>query len=393
MGAARGPTPPTLATMGIGSWGGGIVLGLVAVLWLVYLIPSWAKRQQYLATERNAVRLQQTLRILAQTAELPEEIRVEANAKSVATAQKILRSEESKREAIRRAQEAARQRAITRELAATAPALRAADSEPALAARRLRRTRLFSTLVLVAGVTLFVVGATGLGWLLAVAGAVAAAGSVVVLTQLAAVSKARARRAIAQPSQTTAPVAQPFHDFAPRDLADDDSQDHADAETERTARQWTPVAMPRPLYLRRGGARALARSSAVASSPTSAADADALREAATRSAEVLRGQQEAARQEAQRQALREVARAEAALQSHHDEAERPAAARETARERLVRREPEVATVSAAAAPVPTVPAPPAPALAQSRFARMGYVDEESLEELRIDEILQRRRAV
>jgi len=58
--------------MDIGSWGGGLVLALVAVLWLVYLVPTWQRRREYLATERNAVRLQQTLRILAQTAELPE---------------------------------------------------------------------------------------------------------------------------------------------------------------------------------------------------------------------------------------------------------------------------------------------------------------------------------
>ena len=62
--------------MDIGSWGGGLVLALVAVLWLVYLVPTWQRRREYLATERNAVRLQQTLRILAQTAELPEEVRV-----------------------------------------------------------------------------------------------------------------------------------------------------------------------------------------------------------------------------------------------------------------------------------------------------------------------------
>jgi hypothetical protein len=386
--------------MGIGSWGGGVVLGLVAVLWLVYLIPSWAKRQQYLATERNAVRLQQTLRILAQTAELPEEVRVEANAKSVASAQKVLRSEEAKREAIRRAQEAARQRAITRELAATAPVLRAADSEPALAARRLRRTRLVSTLVLVAGVTGIVLGIAVVGWLVAVAGAVAAIGSVVVLTQLAAVSQARARRLSAQPAWSgAAPVAQAFQDFSPQLDGHNSSQaqDPAATSAERSARQWTPVPLPRPLYLRRGTARAFARSSAVAGSPTSAADSDALREAATREAEALRAQQDAARLEAQRHALREVARAEAALQARRELDAQPS-----------RR--SVAAVPAAAAPVSLTPAAAAPVAAapvvsapvgsapvgsapQSRFARMGYVDESALEDLRIDEVLQRRRAV
>lgn len=379
--------------MGIGSWGGGIVLGLVAVLWLVYLIPSWAKRQQYLATERNAVRLQQTLRILAQTAELPEEVRVEANAKSVASAQKILRSEEAKREAIRRAHEAARQRAITRELAATAPALRAADSEPALAARRLRRTRLVSTLVLLLGVVAVVAGLAGVGWPIAVAGAVAVVGSIAVLSQLAAVSAARARRAPVSVVADVAPEAQAFQDFAPRQTAvDEGGQDHARSASESSRRQWTPVAMPRPLYLRRGTARALARSSAVAGSPTSAGDSEALLAAAAAAAEELRETQEAARLEAQRQALREVARAEAALQSHRDGEWRGAVASPSvvgfapAGRRVA-----PAAAAPAAAPAASAPAPAAPAA--SRFARMGYVDEGSLEELRIDEVLQRRRAV
>src|SRR6188474_857237 len=54
-----------------GAVGGGVLLALAAGLWLVYLIPSWLRRREYLATERNAVRLQQTLRVLAETAEVP----------------------------------------------------------------------------------------------------------------------------------------------------------------------------------------------------------------------------------------------------------------------------------------------------------------------------------
>lgn len=395
--------------MGIGSWGGGIVLGLVAVLWLVYLIPSWAKRQQYLATERNAVRLQQTLRILAQTAELPEEVRVEANAKSVATAQKILRSEESKREAIRRAQEAARQRAVTRELAATAPVLRAADAEPALAARRLRRTRLVSTLVLVASLIAFVAGIVGLpsAWLLLVAGTIAGAGSVVMLGQLSAVSRARARRARVAPAVTASatPVAQAFHDFAPSQAADGavaEAQDPAGSRSETASRQWTPVAMPRPLYLRRGSARALARSAAVAGSATNAADAAALQEAAAASAEALRQEQarrqeqEAASQDAQREALREVARAEAALQAQRSARSAGSvgsagSAGSVGSDGSARDAPVVAAV--AADPEPSVaPAAEAPA-ATSRFARMGFYDEGEIEQLSLDDVLQRRRAV
>ncbi|RKR75127.1 hypothetical protein [Frondihabitans australicus] len=378
--------------MGISSWGGGIVLGLVAVLWLVYLIPSWAKRQQYLATERNAVRLQQTLRILAQTAELPEEIRVEANAKSVASAQKILRTEEAKREAIRRAQEAARQRAITRELAAAAPALAVAASAPALAARRLRRTRLVATLVLAVSIALVVVGALHFAssWLMVVAAAVAGVGSIAVLGQLAAVSRARARRAAdtgsaARPSVAAAPVAQAFQDFAPSSTSSEVQDPGVSSADTDSSREWTPVPMPRPLYLRRGSARDFARSSAVA--PTSSGDADALRAAAERSAEALRQAQERARLEAQRQALREVARAEAALDAQREAAVVEARGVSRDEKAVVGRVSHPAPAASAPAPVVTSPSPTSP------FARMGYLDEGETQELRLDEILQRRRAV
>jgi hypothetical protein len=394
--------------MGISSWGGGIVLGLVAVLWLVYLIPSWAKRQQYLATERNAVRLQQTLRILAQTAELPEEIRVEANAKSVATAQKILRTEEAKREAIRRAQEAARQREITRELAAAVPAADAASRQPALAARRLRRTRLGATVVLAVAVVLVVVGGMHIAaaWPMVVAAVVAGAAAVAVLGQLAAVSRARARRAVAiAPGASAMPkVAQPFQDFAFSSAAGaattaaasagegraQDARGDIDDQAETdSSRSWTPVAMPRPLYLRRGSARALARSSAAG--PTTTGDTDALRAAAERSALALREAQERARLEAQRQALREVARAEAAL-----EAQRTRGA-STRSERVREAAPQPAFFidgsPAGDTARASAPANAAPAAAASPFARMGYLDDGETQELRLDEVLQRRRAV
>ena len=57
--------------------GGGtaILVALAAGLWLVYLVPMRRPRSEYLSTERNALRPQQTLRIMAQTAELPEAVR------------------------------------------------------------------------------------------------------------------------------------------------------------------------------------------------------------------------------------------------------------------------------------------------------------------------------
>jgi hypothetical protein len=348
--------------MNIESWGGGVVLALVAALWLVYLVPTWQRRREYLATERNAVRLQQTLRILAQTAEVPDEVRVEANARSVADAQKILRHEEARREALRRAHEAARQRAVTRELAAAAPVLRAADRDPALAARRLRRSRLVSTVVLALSVVA-VVGGVAAGptssWVLVVAGLVFGAGAVAMLTQLAAVSRARARRAV------VTPVAQPLKDFS--DVLGAGvvvSHDEVPAES----RSWTPVPVPKPLYLRRGRQRPTPASTA----HDAAAE---LQRDSRRSVEALRA--------AQHDALREAARAEAALQS-------------TRRASTTTSAPPA---TAAPDPAPAVPAeearvePVAPPRPPSRFARMGIIDDLPESDFSLDEALQRRRAV
>ena len=376
------------------SWGGGLVVLLVAALWLVYLVPTWHRRRQYLATERNAVRLQQTLRILAQTAEVPEQVRIEANAKSVAVAQRVLAAEEAKRQAIRRAHEAARQREVTRELAAAQPVLRAADRDPVLAARRLRRSRLVATLVLVASGALVVLGLTDLAstWVALVAGLLFGAGSVAVLGQLAAVSAARARR---QAEQRQAPEAQPFRDFAEGDEASAGGA----GEAEQESRTWTPVPVPKPLYLRRGRQGAAASTAPATEVPPTPGPgggrphltvvppprdhAAELREVAARDLAALR--------QAQRSALRDAARAESAL----EQARRAAA--------------QGASVSAPApAPAQEAPARPAPEstasertaserqappAAPSRFARMGIVDDLGEAGFSVDEALRRRRAV
>jgi len=350
--------------MNIESWGGGVVLALVAALWLVYLVPTWQRRREYLATERNAVRLQQTLRILAQTAEVPDEVRIEANARSVADAQKILRHEEARREALRRAHEAARQRAVTRELAAAAPVLRAADRDPALAARRLRRSRLVSTVVLAVSVVAVVGGvAAGLtsSWVVVVAGLVFGAGAVAMLTQLAAVSRARARRAV------VAPVAQPLKDFSG---VMGDGVAVRDDEASAESRLWTPVPVPKPLYLRRGRQRPAPATSADAASAEDAAAE--LQRDSRRSVESLRS--------AQHDALREAARAEAALQS-------------TRRASVARTAPP-APVAAPAVPAEEARVEPvAPPRPPSRFARMGIIDDLPQSDFSLDEALQRRRAV
>jgi len=110
--------------------GGGVLLAVAAALWLVYLVPNWLRRSEYLATERNAVRLQQTIRVLAETAETPEAVRLETAAKARALEANLRRQQ--------------------RPGAVGAPATLQDPSDPRLlAATRMRRARIGTTVAIV----------------------------------------------------------------------------------------------------------------------------------------------------------------------------------------------------------------------------------------------------
>lgn len=375
----RGNRRPYRVRMaGIGSWGGGIVLLVAAVLWLVYLMPSWAARRQYLATERNAIRLQQTLRILAQTAELPDEVRIEMNAKSLAQAQRVARSEEAKRTAIVRAHEAARQREITRRLAEQAPVLERASAVPALTAMRMRRSRLgatlFGTLGIVVALVVFV-AAPSL-WLVGVAGLVAAGGSAAVLAQLHQVATARKQRLAAGETGATraSRPATAWTDPAPPLSTEQPAAPAAD-------RSWTPNHVPKPLYVE--------RPSAPAASPESSAElaarlkervAAAKAEAEAEAAAIRAGESDPslARVSRMRPELEEAA----ASLSAHDQGRLA--------ERLGLRAP---AAPAAAAAAPAADEPAAPAGPPSKWAGMGVLDDDAYQQADLDAIMRRRRAV
>lgn len=379
----RGNRRPYRVRMaGIGSWGGGIVLLVAAVLWLVYLMPSWAARRQYLATERNAIRLQQTLRILAQTAELPDEVRIEMNAKSLAQAQRVARSEEAKRTAIVRAHEAARQREITRRLAEQAPVLERASAVPALTAMRMRRSRLgatlFGTLGIVVALVVFV-AAPSL-WLVGVAGLVAAGGSAAVLAQLHQVATARKQRLAAGETGATraSRPATAWTDPAPPLSTEQPAAPAAD-------RSWTPNHVPKPLYVE--------RPSAPAASPESSAElaarlkervAAAKAEAEAEAAAIRAGESDPslARVSRMRPELEEAA----ASLSAHDQGRLA--------ERLGLRAPAApAAAAAAAAAAPAADEPAAPAGPPSKWAGMGVLDDDAYQQADLDAIMRRRRAV
>ncbi|MBF9336386.1 large exoprotein, partial [Microbacterium lacticum] len=78
--------------------GGGVIVLVAVVLWLVYLLPSWQGRHQFNAAERNAVRLNQALRILAETSETPQEVRLELNARTALAQQRLARQAQAERE-------------------------------------------------------------------------------------------------------------------------------------------------------------------------------------------------------------------------------------------------------------------------------------------------------
>lgn len=330
-----------------------LVLGLVALMWIGLLIPGLVRRRNESASERYAVRLQQTIRAMAETAEAPAVLELEASARGVRAQRRALdrhrkaieraererarvdaerreleselavararaelqdqehraahlraasqdltdsRSQEEpmtaqidpqRREAAARARAASRRRAEEEASARTASerwangasgALRAeerrhTDEAPLIsapmrnvAADRRRRGRLASTstgaigiLVVVAGVLL------GGNWPLIVAGTALVVGAAWMLNRLARVSSAAAARSSAERaplhSSPTTPRAnapeRPDHDLDVNLLS-------APVPVASTASPaaWTPVPVPKPLYLDRATAAEVAEEAA-----------------------------------------------------------------------------------------------------------------------------------
>jgi hypothetical protein len=330
--------------MNVNPLGSSAVLVLAAVLWFVYLIPTWLRRREYLATERNAVRLQQTLRIMAETAQVPQEVHAESSARAVAAQQRILRKEQQVEHVITKAQEQLAARAAARRLAQARPLITAAARTSPDAARRLRRSRAATSLVLLAAL---IAAGVGIGPALAgsaallVGALVIAAASLALLQLMARV--ARSRRELAR-SLAVAPVvrARQSHIEQPRQ--------EAPAHT-----GWTPVPLPKPLYL--------SAPSLLPDTRRAAASAGSGLVAAA-SAEESRQHGLEGRERELRELREATAKAEQALR------EAQIAANVTP---IIRAEAEE----------------PAP----SRFARMGLVDELDASVTDLDAVLRRRRAV
>lgn len=246
-----------------GMLSGGVVIAVAAALWLAYLLPAWLRRREYISTERNAVRLQQTLRILAETAEVPQQVRVEATAREVAVQQRILRKEEERmlaeaaaradaEVALRRAEAAVAAVALeTLTPERAAPQAVAVLGEARARSRRIRRGRAATSLVLLGSVVVIGFGGATLvvgggGLLMLGAGVIVGGSALAILARLSRAGRVR----IAVPRVAVAPVAQ-------------DLVDHAqDADVSPVAPStWTPQPLPKPLYQRAGTIAASAMAS------------------------------------------------------------------------------------------------------------------------------------
>jgi hypothetical protein len=253
--------------------GGGAIIAFAAVLWLLYLTPTWLRRREYLRTERTAVRLQQTLRVLAETAEVPEEVRAEVSARSVAEQHRALRESARRAESVARPRAAKAERKLARSGRAPREPRSRAAAVQGVAAVRLRRSRVLATNVLVVGVTIAGWGvsdiASGGGWEFLVAGVVVSFLAVALLQRASTV--AAAHRAVEAVDQAVV-VPEETRTFVEWQEA-----------VEPARPTWTPVPLPKPRYLE--------QERAVAPTPPKRDDiaiAASLRAAAQRADEALR---------------------------------------------------------------------------------------------------------
>ncbi|WP_309067740.1 hypothetical protein [Microbacterium sp.] len=250
--------------------GGGVVVAVAVLLFLVYLLPTWQSRARYDAAERNAVRLNQALRVLAETSETPDVVRVELTAREAAAKQKLAKRLQAERSRLRveetrleRDKDLLALEQKRRELAA----LRAAPEVRQAKARR--RIRVAATALVLAGLAVAALGVwalvagAGAAWL--VVGGAAVFTGLGLLQRMAAVQARAARRA--------APVAlpEPARRAAPAPLLDE-----AD-------RGWVPRTLPAPLTATAGSRAQAARAEADAR--------EALRRAAAQEALRARAEQ------------------------------------------------------------------------------------------------------
>lgn len=168
--------------MGTGGLGGGVMFIVIALLWGAVLVPAWFRRREFNAAERNALRLQRTLRVLAETAEVPQEVRVEATAREALAHERLLRTAQKRQEAEREAELAsARAEQVRAEIRAQQMQRKQVAMNRAAKLRKpiVRRVRSFAALVGLLGI---VGSLVGLGMLIAGIGPAVLLGSLLAFT-------------------------------------------------------------------------------------------------------------------------------------------------------------------------------------------------------------------
>jgi len=317
--------------------GGGVLLAIAAALWLIYLVPNWLRRSEFLATERNALRLQQTIRVLAETAETPQAIRIENAARAKAVAASL------------------KDRPVAVGTASTLPLPTELDPR-AVAMRRLRRTRLVTTVFILAAAAVLLMQI----WTM-IAGGIAAGSPIIILASsgfffVGLGLQARLTRIARAKAATPVASVQPRRSMVMPEIALEVADERA------ASREWTPTKLPAPMsQLRRQQAGA-----GLVQNPAAVARAAAIAEA-----EIAAAQAAAERALRQRQDQVPVAGVPAAAGSGAASAAAAGTADTT----------QAATAQASA---------PQPAR-QSRWASMGVVEGEH-EVLDLDAALRRRRA-
>ncbi len=210
---------------------GGVIVLVAVLLWMLYLLPSWRGRYQYNASERNAVRLNQALRVLAETSETPAEVHLELNARTAHAQQKLAKRLQSEKEAV--------------ELVLLREELAATRADPVVRqARARRRVRVTASVMLAIGLGAAGIGVwqllTGGGQLLIWVGGALAVMAAVTLQKMASVARRAARRpAPVVVEDAPARVSPPLHD-----------QGRA---------SWTPRRLPEPMIAVAGSAAQIAR--------------------------------------------------------------------------------------------------------------------------------------
>jgi len=186
------------------------MLAVAALLWFAYLVPTWLRRREFIAAEHGAGR--------------PE---------------RILRAEQRRADAA-----AAREARAARRAAPAAP--RATLDSAVLRRRRMRRTRLGASLLMIAatlaaGVQIFLIATTGMslgGFFVLVAAITGGGAAIATQRRLDAVAMPRAAAPARARTAVQLPAAAPA--------------------SARVATSWTPVETPRPMYLSRPAPEPLA---------------------------------------------------------------------------------------------------------------------------------------